>query len=212
VTPKDSPNLRPAQVLLSDADRDHIRRIQARSLTLGTDAPGPTTIFRAGLRALDAASDDALMRVLDQAETRLDLEALTAHFETWCQRIGAAVAAADSTLVDAYEAACPTHQVAAIFPSRVGHFSNQSRFAVLSLMQDGRVLISGVEVVIAPIQFGQKIPHTKQLFPGLAVTLSMNEDGAALATRSLVAWLLEREGELPEIRAAFDKHQAQKLR
>ncbi len=198
---KERSALRPAQVLLTDVDRDLARNIQRRLLNLGTDPPGPTTLYRAGLRALAEGDDDSLARAIGQAEERMDLDSLRREFEKWCRRIAGAVAREAPELKDVLD------------ESKSGSFSYQGRFVVLSLMQDGRVLIGGLAAVLSPLQPGQPIPRSPQLFPGgLAVTISLNGEGAALATRAIVAFLLGRDDELDAIRSDFRAHQAQKLR
>jgi len=183
--------LRPAQVLLTDVDRELARNIQLRLLNLGTDPPGPTTLYRAGLRALAECDDASLARAIEQAEERIDLDTLRKDFEEWCRQIGDAVALEAPELEHALD------------ESRSGSFSYQGRFVVLSLMQDGRVLVGGLAAVLSPLQPGQSIPRSPQLFPGgLAVTISLNDEGAALATRAIVAFLLGQDDELDAIRAA----------
>jgi DNA-binding XRE family transcriptional regulator len=90
-----------------------------------------------------------------------------------------------------------------------GNFSNQGRFVHMSAMRDGRILVSGLEAVIKPIAPGEQIPRGNQLFPGgLATMVSMDESGAELAARAVVAWLSFRDDVLPEIRRQFSQHVA----
>ena len=196
--------LKSAQVLLTEADQELARKLQRRLSHLDAGAPGPTTLYRAGLRTLDEADDVTLMRAIGQAERRMDLQTLQRLFETWCSRIAQGVAEESPELAysnDAERGGQP------------GSFSNQGRFVVLSLMHDGRVLIGGLEAIISPMQPGRPLPRSPQLFPGgLAVTLSMNDEGAALATRAIETWLTRKDGDLPDVRKAINRHSATPLR
>gem|GEM_PF-3454573 len=94
----------------------------------------------------------------------------------------------------------------------LGNFSNQGRFVHMSVMRDGRILMSGLEASIKPIAPGEQIPRGNQLFPGgLATLVTMDDLGAELAARAIVAWLMFNDDELPEIRRAFQQHVAQAI-
>jgi len=94
-----------------------------------------------------------------------------------------------------------------------GYFSNQDRFVHFSLTHDGCVLASGLQARTKPVKSGGRIPRAPALFPGgLAVMLTMNEEGSQLAQRVITAWLLYRDNELDEIRAAFGRHIPEPLR
>jgi hypothetical protein len=196
--------LRPAQVLLTEADQELARKLQRRLINLDAGAPGPTALYRAGLRTLDEADDETLVRAIGQAERRPDLETLQERFEAWCLKVARDVAGASPELEYAYDASRG---------GRPGSFSNQGRFVVLSLMHDGRILIGGLEAIAVPLQPGQPLPRAQELFPGgLAVMLSMNDEGAELATRAIVAWLTLKDAELEDIRKAIGSHVAVALR
>jgi hypothetical protein len=196
-----SSGLKPAQVMLSDADRELQRALKRRLLDLGIDSAGPTTLFRAGLRALVQGDDKALVRAIDQAEERIDPAELEERFGAWCRAIDESVVSAEPALLGTYDG------------SHRGSYSYQGRFVALSLMHDGRILIGGLAAVTSPIQSGHPIAHASQLFPGgLATMVSMNGEGEELAKRAIIVWLLGRDDELNAIRAAFRAHTAQAIR
>jgi len=191
-----SSGLRPAQVMLSDADRELQRALKRRLLDLGVDSAGPTTLYRAGLRALIQGDDKALVRAIDQAEERIDPAELEGRFGAWCRAIAESVFAAEPALRGTYD------------ESQRGSYSYQGRFVVLSLLHDGRILIGG----LAAVEPGHPIPSS-QLFPGgLAPMVSMNDEGEELVKRAIIAWLFGRDDELDAIRAAFRAHTAQAIR
>jgi hypothetical protein len=198
---KTASDLKPAQVMLSEVDRELQRTLRRRLLDLGVDTAGPTILYRAGLRALVEGDDNALVRAIDQAENRMDVAELEAHFQEWCRTIAASAARREPALEYAYD------------QSRPGSYSHQGRFVSLGLMRhDGRVLIDGLAAMPTSVQVGQSIP-IPQLFPGgLATMLSLNEDGAKLATEAIIVWLLGRDHELNTIRAAIQAHSAQPSR
>jgi hypothetical protein len=64
---KTARDLKPAQVMLAEGDRELQLTLKRRLLDLGLDAAGPTTLYRAGLRALVEGDDKALVRAIDRA-------------------------------------------------------------------------------------------------------------------------------------------------
>jgi len=140
------------------------------------------------------------------------------HFEEWCARIARDVAVADPALTYAFDGA--PSGITASDTARNGdrglaHFSNQFRFVVLKLLPDGTVWISGLGAVTASVQPGQRLPHATELFPSghrLIRQLSLNDEGAELATRAIVAWLSWDDDDLEAIRSDFDRHHVRPLR
>src|ERR1700722_8869410 len=64
-------NSRPGQILFTPEDRESIAALQRRGRGLGLRISGPTPIFRAGLRLLHAADDDALRSALTALDERM---------------------------------------------------------------------------------------------------------------------------------------------
>ncbi|MHB8139680.1 MAG: hypothetical protein ACYDHD_00235 [Vulcanimicrobiaceae bacterium] len=131
----------------------------------------------------------------------MDTETLQHVYEAWCRQIAEKIAQTEPQLAYAHNNDDP------------GNFKYQARFVNLSVMQDGRVLIDGLAAEASPLVTGQPIPPAPQLFPGgTAMMLSMNDEGAELAGRAIVAWLLEQEEQLAAIRTDARKHEARTLR
>lgn len=194
-SPNNSNSTRPAQVLLTERDRDLSEHIAQRVRARGSRVSGPTALYRAGLLALRALNDDALVRTFDEVEERLSEPALLELFEAWCAQIVQGVAKAHPDLGRAWEAMSDSEHC-------LGYFSHMGRFVALSLnVQDGRVFITGMGMA-------------NGLFPtGLAtLSLSMNEAGAALAVRAVVAWLTGTDDDIRAIRTEISKHRAEPLR
>lgn len=194
----------PAQILLSDRDREAQRELQARLMRLGYRGAGPTLIYRAGQRALLNLTDGCLSKTIDTADEKPTMEILLKQFHDWCTEISQAVEATEPTLEYTHEGDRG---------GTPGIFSYRGRFVSTSLMQDGRVLVSGLAANMAPLEPGTAIPRAPQLFPGgLARMVSLNADGAALTKLVIIAWLRQRDDQLEEIRAAFRRHSAATLR
>lgn len=204
-TNPNSTNTRPAQILLREHDRNLGDELMRRAALCGRRVAGPTAIYRAGLLALTALSDSELSTMFDQADDRPTPTQLQARFREWCADISNLVCQASPRLQYAWSGERD--------PDQSGHFSDGPRFVHLSMMQDGRVLISGMQAALQPIPLGGRIPNAPVLFPGgLATMLSINEDGAELAARAVTTWLLADDEQLDEVRAAMRRHQADPLR
>ena len=170
---KSSGELKPAQVMLSEADRELQLTLKRRLLNLGIEA-GPTLLYRAGLRALLGLQTQALAEAVTVGTER-DSASLEERFSAWFSEVAERVVASEPEL----EYTCD--------PARPGSFSNQGRFVVLTALYDGRVLIGGLAAAVAGLD-RDRTPRASQLFPGgLAVTISMDSEGATLATRTIVA-------------------------
>lgn len=197
-------NIRPAQVLLTANDREAMATLQSRVAGRGVPLKGPTPVFRAGLRLLGQLSDNELAAVFASLDERPSLDMIQEQFAQWCSTINDQVCGAEIALQCAWGAAGGD--------TDVGTFRYQGRFVHVSLMQDGRVLISGLEAVTRPIGPGAPMPRASQLFPGgLATMLSMNSEGAALARRAIVGWLTCDDDAVNQLRADIRKHRADPL-
>ena len=197
--------LKPAQILLSEVDRQISDEIVGRVASTGRRHPGRTALYRAGIQALRSLSQKDLVNFFDEVDDRVTQIQLAERFGLWCSRNADLVKSAAPELAWSWEGDQG--------PDRLGHFSYQGRFVLLSMMDDGRVLISGLAAVTEPIPVGERMPFAPVLFPGgTATILSMNDDGAMLASRSIVAWLLNHENDLEGIRSAVSRHASQKLR
>jgi hypothetical protein len=83
-----------------------------------------------------------------------------------------------------------------------GSFSYAGRLVVLSIAQGGRVQISGLDQSLDPPQPGEAARESRKMFPGdRAVTVGMNAEGGAIATRAIVAWLTGADEDVEWIRA-----------
>ncbi|GAC1387684.1 MAG: hypothetical protein NVSMB31_00420 [Vulcanimicrobiaceae bacterium] len=204
--PNNPNSTRPAQILVSERDRGLARDIAERLAVCGQRVPGPTGLYRAGLVALTALADTELIAMFDAAEDRLTAPQIEQLYAQWCARV-AAIVKQEPTL----EYAWADEQ-----QSGPGHFANVSRFASLSLMEDGRVLISGFAAHSATAAENNRVPHMSVLFPfgpsGLATTLSLNDEGCAIAARAIIAWLTNREDDITAVRAEIAAHQSHALR
>lgn len=199
--PNDSP--RAAQILLTAVDRSLTDGISRRVVGRGRRVAGPTTVYRAGLLALGALDDAELIGIFDQIDDRPTLAQLHERYRQWCAVIGERVGTASPRLQYAWNGARN--------PEDIGHFSDGPRFALLSMVQDGRVLISGMQAVLEPV--GGRIPRAPLLFPGgLAKFLSMTGEGADLATRAIIAWLLSDDDGVVNVRKEIAQHHAEPLR
>lgn len=193
--------LRPAQVLLTEADRQLQQRLNERITASRGGVAGPTLLHRAGLLALSNLGDEKLMEIIDTAARRPSLEDIKLDFQTWCNRIGAEVGRRNPALEYAHTESQP------------GYFSNQGRFVSVSAMSDGRCLISGLQAVPTSVKPGERIPRAPMLFPGgLATLVSLDDEGARLAADAVEVWLSFADERLAEVRAAFGRHHPQGLR
>lgn len=199
---KERSELRATQVLLSTADRDLIDQLKDRGRELGVDLSGPTSIFRTGLRALSSMDNDGLIRAAELAAERPSLDDLSRRFSAWLDDVAVGVATADPALEPLRGAEIDT-----------GTFQRGTRFVHLSMLVDGRVLISGIAAGVGGDTTG-RIGHLDQLFPGaMAQMISMDEEGCDLATSATVAWLrIDDERRLNHIRERFRAHSARALR
>lgn len=197
--------MRPAQVLLTERDRGVGEQITLRVRQRGGRVSGPTALYRAGLLALNALSDDALVHTFDEVEERLGESALLELFDTWCALIVQRVAKDYPGLEYAWQAASNSENC-------YGYFSHMGRFVALTLnVADGRVFMTGMEITTPIGDAG--VPRAHMPFPGgLATLLSMNEDGAALAVRMIGAWLIGTADDVNAIRADISKHRPEPLR
>jgi len=192
-------------VLLTERDRDVSEQIMVRVRQRGGRVSGPTALYRAGLVALRALDDDALVRTFDEVDERLSEPAVLELFGTWCAQIAGRVAEASPDLEHAWQDATNSEH-------SCGYFSHVGRFVALTLnVQDGRVFMTGIEVATPVGDAGT--PRERVPFPGgLATLLSMNEEGATLAARTIVAWLVGSADDVKAIRADIAKHRAEPLR
>jgi hypothetical protein len=201
-----SPNIRPAQILLTDQDRTLATEVAKRLAVAGRKVPGPTALYRAGLRLLAASSDTELAAVFDAVEERLTSEQIAERFSLWLDRLCDLVVEQGGVEL---EWACQRDRNA----EGRGHFLHNLRFANASLMSDGRANLSGMEIDANPIPPGSPIPQARVMFPGgLAALVAADEEGAQLAARALVAWLLCDDDQLVDARRAIANHVAQPLR
>jgi hypothetical protein len=198
-------NAKPAQISVTDDDRTAFDAIQSRAALHDVRVLGPTIIYRAGLAWLASLDDEALVAVLESFSEKLTPAMIQERFALWCSQVNHRVCRNEVSLQSAWS-------VHGFFDNRtplvqrwnadVGSFSHQSRFIHLSAMQDGRVLISGLEANA----------RAMQLFPGaLATLLSMDDEGAELAARAIVAWLMRSDKETEMMRADMRRHAAQPL-
>lgn len=208
-------NARPAQISVTDDDRTAFDAIQRRAALYDVRVQGPTIIFRAGLAWLASLEDDALVSVLESFSEKLTPAMIQERFALWCSHVNNRVCRSEVALQYAWS-------VHSFFDDRtplaqrmnadVGSFSHQARFVHLSAMQDGRVLISGLEANLKPAAPGEPVPRSTQLFPGgLATLLSMNDEGADLAARAIIGWLMLDDVETEAMRSDVRRHVAQPL-
>lgn len=196
--PNNTNSLRPAQILLTEGDRALAAQIADRVERQGGRSPGPTAMYRAGLLALRVLDDEVLAKTFNQVEGRPSHAALAELFQQWCRLIAQGVQT-EPSLRHAWRGEDD--------PTECGHFVQAGRFVSLSYMSDGRVLISGLGAVVPGA------PPPEPLFPGgTATLLTMNNQGAELAARAIVAWLGLRDAELPDIRGAIGNHRVEPLR
>jgi len=215
VVQPNAPNARPAQISVTDDDRTALEAIQRRAAQYDIRVQGPTIIFRAGLSWLGSLDDEAFVAVLESFSEKVTPAMIQERFALWCTEVNNRVCRTEVALQRAWS----LHgffDVGVPFAQRwnvdVGGFRHLHRFVNLSAMQDGRVLISGLEGNPKPVAEGQPLPRSTQLFPGgLATVLSMNDVGADLAARAIVAWLMRDDEATESIRAEVRRHVAQPL-
>src|SRR5579872_5740113 len=204
------PNARPAQISVTDDDRTSFDAIQRRAALHDVRVQGPTIIFRAGLAWLASLEDDELVAVLESFSEKLTPAMIQERFALWCSQVNNRVCRSEVALQYAWSVHSffdDRTPLAQRWNADVGSFSHQARFVHLSAMQDGRILISGLEANITPVATGQPLPRSTQMFPGgLATVLSMNDDGADLAARAIVAWLMGDDDETEAVRADVRRH------
>lgn len=209
------PNARPAQISVTDDDRTTFEAIQRRAALFDIRVQGPTVIFRAGLSWLASLEDDELVAILESFSEKLTPAMIQERFALWCSQVNNHVCRDEIALQYAWGAHSLFDDRASVTQNQsanVGDFSHQARFVHLSAMQDGRVLISGLEAILTPASAGKPLPRATQLFPGgLATLLSMNEDGVELAARAVVAWLMRDEDATDAVRGDVRRHIAQPL-
>ncbi|MBV8368538.1 MAG: hypothetical protein JO036_06330 [Candidatus Eremiobacteraeota bacterium] len=210
-----APNARPAQISVTDDDRTAFDAIQRRAGQYDVRVTGPTIIFRAGLSWLGSLDDDALVAVLESFSEKLTPAMIQERFALWCSQVNSRICRTEVVLQKAWSVHSffdDRTPLAQRWNADVGSFNHEGRFANLSAMQDGRVLISGIEAKLTPAEPGQPLPRATQLFPGgLATLLTMNEDGADLAARAIVAWLMRDDDATESVRADVRRHVAQPL-
>lgn len=208
-------NARPAQISVTDDDRTAFDAIQRRAALYDVRVQGPTIIFRAGLVWLASLEDDALVAVLESFSEKLTPAMIQERYALWCSQVNNRVYRSEVALQYAWSVHSffdDRTPLAQRWNADVGTFSHQSRFVHLSAMQDGRILISGLEANLKPVAPGEPFPRATQLFPsGLATLLSMNDEGADLAARAIIAWLMRNDDETEAVRADVGRHVAQPL-
>lgn len=208
-------NAKPAQISVADDDRTALEAIKRRAARYDVHVSGPTVIFRAGLVWLASLDDRALVAAIESLSQKVTPSMLQEHFALWCSHVNDRVCRSEVRLQKAwsiygfFDERTPFAQRANV---DVGTFSYEDRFVHLSTMPDGRVFISGIGPNLEHVAAGKPIPRATQLFPGaLATLLSMNEEGADLAARAIVAWLMRSDSAIETVRADVQQHIAQQL-
>lgn len=208
-------NARPAQISVTDDDRTAFEAIQRRAALYDIRVQGPTIIYRAGLSWLASLEDDELVAVLESFSEKLTPAMIEERFALWCSEVNNRVSRSEVALQCAWSLKSFFDDRTPFFQRPtpdVGSFSHEGRFVQLSTMPDGRVLISGLAANLTPAGPGEPLPRATQLFPGgLATLLSMNEEGADLAARAIVAWLMRDNEGTETVRADVRRHVPQPL-
>lgn len=209
------PNARPAQISTTNDDRTAFEAIQRRAALYDVRVQGPTIIFRAGLAWLASLEDDALVAILESFSEKLTPAMIQERFALWCSQVNNHVCRDEVALQYAWGAHSFFDDRTPLTQRQnvdVGNFRHQTRFVHLSATQDGRIVIFGFESNLKPFAPGEPFPHATQLFPGgLTALLSMNDDGADLAARAIVAWLMGKDDEIDAVRVDVRRHIAQPL-